>query len=71
MRKPKKEKDFLDFPKLSGGKNSFDEFIEQHLKYPEAALDKQIEGTVFIANLLSSVQKGVFRLCSRSAGSVD
>lgn len=44
MRKPKKEKDFLDFPKLSGGKNSFDEFIEQHLKYPEAGLDKQIEG---------------------------
>ncbi len=49
MQKPKKERDFLDLPKLSGGKKAFREFIAKNMRYPEEALKHRIEGDVLIA----------------------
>ncbi len=49
MQKPKKERDFLDLPKLLGGKKAFREFIAKNLRYPKEALKNRIEGDVLIS----------------------
>ena len=46
MHKPKKPKDFLKVPQYPGGKVAMTKFINDHLIYPEDALDNKIEGTV-------------------------
>lgn len=46
--KPHKEKRFLTLPSYPGGKKAFIRFIEEHLVYPEQALENRIEGTVYI-----------------------
>mgnify|MGYP001298752674 CR=1 FL=1 len=48
MRKEIKEKDFIRQPNYPGGQKALKNFIGQNLKYPPAALEEKIEGTVFL-----------------------
>jgi protein TonB len=44
----KKDPKFLKLPKFPGGKEAFQEFLKQNLKYPKQAFDNKIEGTVYV-----------------------
>jgi TonB family protein len=46
---PKKEKKFLNMPTYPGGTKALKEFINNNLKYPPAAIKKNIEGTVVVS----------------------
>ncbi len=39
---------FLKLPKYSGGSPAFREFIASNLRYPEAALEAKVEGSVIV-----------------------
>jgi TonB family protein len=43
-----KKKQFLNMPKYPGGSESFREFIYGNLRYPQAALDAGVEGSVIV-----------------------
>jgi len=43
-----KKKHFLNLPKYSGGTRAFREFIAENLRYPEAAFQAKIEGSVIV-----------------------
>lgn len=49
MKKPKKEKHFLKLPQYPGGKEAFNKFLRENLKYPEEALKNNIEGDVHLS----------------------
>ena len=42
------KKRFLNLPKYAGGSKAFKDFIADNLRYPEAALQARVEGTVII-----------------------
>ena len=75
MKKPRKVKDFLELPKYPGGHKDFESFIYKNLKYPKAALEKGIEGVVFlhydvddngkVSNII--IEKGVGYGCDEEA----
>ena len=44
-----KKKQFLNLPKFIGGNEAFRKFIAENLRYPEAALEAKIEGSVIVA----------------------
>lgn len=44
----KKERKFLELPRYSGGKEALSKFLKEHLRYPEEALQKGIEGKVVV-----------------------
>lgn len=46
--KPLREKKFIDLPEYPGGKDALHLFIRKHLKYPDEALSKQVEGIVHV-----------------------
>lgn len=48
MQKEKKEKHFIDQPIYKGGKKAMLDFIKSNLRYPKAALEAQVEGSVHI-----------------------
>ncbi len=48
MKKQKKEKHFLKLPQYPGGKESFNKFLRENLRYPEEALKNGIEGDVHL-----------------------
>ncbi|HSA42682.1 MAG TPA: energy transducer TonB [Bacteroidales bacterium] len=48
MKKQRKEKDFIHLPTYPGGKEAYVEFIRKHLRYPKEALEKRIEGKVYL-----------------------
>lgn len=41
-------------PEFPGGYPAMEQFIQKHLKYPDSALDKNIQGTVFLKFLVHS-----------------
>lgn len=43
-----RKKRFLILPKYIGGSRAFREFIYENLRYPQAAIDSMIEGTVVV-----------------------
>ena len=43
-----KKKHFLNLPKYIGGSEAFRKFIAENLRYPEAALEAKIEGSVVV-----------------------
>ena len=49
MKKHRKEKDFLNLPKLPGGQQAFKDFIRENLRYPEEALAAKAEGRVHLS----------------------
>ncbi len=42
------KKRFLNLPKYIGGSKAFKEFIAENVRYPEAALEAKVEGTVIV-----------------------
>lgn len=48
MKKDNKSKKFLNLPLYPGGKEAFQKFIRENLRYPEEALKQKIEGKVYI-----------------------
>lgn len=48
MKKEKKDKHFIHKPTYPGGPAAFKEFIKKQLKYPQQALDNNVEGTVSV-----------------------
>ena len=48
MKKERKDNSFIKKPIYKGGPSALKEFIANHIKYPKEALDKKIEGTVFV-----------------------
>ena len=53
----KKEKKFIKLPQYPGGKRAFQEYIRHNLKYPKEALEKRIEGTVYVSYRVSGPGK--------------
>lgn len=49
MRRKKKPEDFVQKAELLDSKTSLDEFIQQHLSYPEQAKRNETEGTVSVS----------------------
>lgn len=45
----KKHKDFIKNQEYPGGKNALKAFIKSNLVYPKEALEKKIQGTVFLS----------------------
>jgi TonB family C-terminal domain len=48
MSKEKKDKHFIKKPIYDGGFKALRQFIGQHKRYPKAALEQKIEGTVYL-----------------------
>ena len=57
MQKEKKDKHFIQKPVYKGGKKNLKDFITKALKYPEAALNEKIEGTVVIKYTVNHLGK--------------
>lgn len=75
MQKPKKEKDFLNLPVLTGGAEAFRKIIEKNMRYPEKAKAHKVEGMVYIQFTVNDngkvqeaeVQKGLGYGCDEEA----
>lgn len=73
--KEKKEKRFLQMPEYPGGKKALREFIASELRYPQDAMDQNIQGTVAVAYEVNDegrvenirVVKGLFPSCDEEA----
>ena len=48
MKKERKDKHFIKKPFYEGGLKAMREFIGKHKKYPKDALERKIEGTVYL-----------------------
>lgn len=48
MEKDKKKTKFIHQPEYPGGPKELTNFIYKHLRYPQAALDANVEGTVMV-----------------------
>ena len=48
MQKEKKNKHFIKNAYYKGGMKAMSAFLSQHLKYPKAALENRIEGTIHV-----------------------
>jgi len=47
--KHRKPESFINQPSFPGGKKSLDEFVKQHLRYPEEAIKNRVEGSVTVS----------------------
>ena len=71
----KTTKKFLKVPQYPGGKEAFKKYIKENLVYPKEALEKQVQGIVFLnveindnGEVLSVVvEKGVGAGCDKEA----
>jgi TonB family protein len=59
MEKDKKKKRFIERPKYPGGTKALQQFIKDHLSYPEAARKAKIEGTVKLRYTINHLGKVV------------
>lgn len=57
MNNQNKEKKFIDLPEYPGGKKAFQEYIQKNLRYPKEALDKGIEGSVYVKYRIDGLGK--------------
>ena len=48
MRKERKKESFIHKPIYPGGLKAMREFIRKHMKYPKAAIEAKIEGSVLV-----------------------
>ena len=53
MQKEKKDKHFIKKPVYEGGIHAMRKFIKDNLQYPPIALEKKIEGTVYLKYVLN------------------
>ena len=71
----KSTKKFLNIPQYPGGKEAFKKYIKENLVYPKEALEKQIQGIVFLKAEINDngevlnvvVTKGVGAGCDEEA----
>ena len=69
---------FLNLPEYPGGKEQFKQFVKEHLRYPKQALEKKIEGIVFLSAEVTGkgdvqnikVEKGIGYGCDEEAARV-
>lgn len=70
-----KTKKFLKIPKYPGGKEAFKKYIKDNLVYPKEALQRQVEGIVYLKAEINdngkvlniNVEKGVGAGCDEEA----
>lgn len=70
-----RSKKFIKLPEYDGGKEAFKKYIKANLKYPKGALDKRVEGTVFLSAVVNDngnvlkvdIEKGVEASCDEEA----
>lgn len=70
-----KSKIFLKLPEYPGGKEAFKKYIKENLLYPKEALEKRIQGIVFLKAEINdngevlnvSVEKGIGAGCDEEA----
>ncbi len=75
MSKERKDNSFIKKPVYPGGNAAYRKFIKDNLKYPKEALEKKIEGIVFIKYTIdhkgkvieSQVLKGIGHGCNEEA----
>ncbi len=73
--KNKKAKNFIALPQYPGGQKALRKFITDNLRYPEEALEKKIEGDIFVSFQVSNqgkteevtVLKGIGYKCDEEA----
>jgi protein TonB len=53
MKEHPKKKKFLNLPEYPGGSEAFKKFISENLRYPEAAMEARIEGSVVVEYVIS------------------
>jgi len=53
--KPHKTRKFLKIPVFPGGKRSFREFVAENLVYPAEAINKGIQGTVYLEYTVDNI----------------
>lgn len=68
MRKERKEKHFIRKPFYEGGLKAMREFIAKNKKYPQEALDKKIEGIVYLKYTIDYKGKVIETKVLRSLG---
>lgn len=75
MSKERKDNSFIKKPVYPGGPSAYRKFINENLKYPEAAIKNKTEGTVFLKYSIDykgkvtdvKVVKGVSNGCNEEA----
>lgn len=73
MKNPKKK--FIKLPEYEGGKEAFKKYIKANLIYPKEALDKRIQGIVYLNAVINdngdvlkvSIERGVGTGCDEEA----
>ena len=75
MKNKNSNEKFLKLPEYPGGKEAFRKYIKENLKYPEEALQKQIEGIVQLVAQIDdnghvvdvTIEKGLGAGCDEEA----
>ena len=63
-----KEKKFIKLPKYHGGKTALKKFISENLKYPDQALEKKIEGIVYVKYKVNALGKVISANITKGIG---
>jgi protein TonB len=48
LKKQRKPESFIRTPSYPGGKKAMDDFVKQHLRYPQEAVRNRVEGLVIV-----------------------
>jgi len=70
-----RSKKFIKLPEYDGGKEAFKKYIKANLVYPKEALDKRVEGTVYLSAVVNdngdvlqvNIEQGVGAGCDEEA----
>ncbi len=70
-----RSKKFIKLPEYEGGKEAFKKYIKTNLVYPKEALDKRVEGTVYLSAVVNdngdvlqvNIEQGVGAGCDEEA----
>ena len=68
-KRPKDPRHFIKPPGYEGGKKALDEFVRTHLKYPQEALEKRVQGIVKVEFELNHKGKVVKAIAKSNLGS--
>jgi len=63
-----KDKKFVKLPKYPGGKTELKKFILKNLKYPDEALEKNIEGIVYIKYRVNALGEVISAIVTKGIG---
>jgi len=68
MRDQNREKKFIDLPEYPGGKKAFQEFLAKNLQYPKEAMEKGIEGAVYVKYRVDGLGRVIHAEVTHSLG---